>query len=61
MEFLMAQTIATFSAMTGNFFLNNILTYRDRQKRGIQAFKSLIIFYITCGIGAIANVGIANS
>ena len=61
MEFLMAQTIATFSAMTGNFFLNNMLTYRDRQKRGIQAFKSLIIFYITCGIGAIANVGIANS
>ena len=46
--------------MTSNFFLNNILTYRDRQKKGIQALKALIIFYITCGLGAAANVGIAN-
>ena len=61
LEFLVAQSIATFFAMTGNFFLNNILTYRDRQKKGWLAFKALIIFYITCGLGAVANVGIANS
>ena len=61
LEFLLAQSIATFVAMTGNFFLNNILTYRDRQKKGWYAFKALIIFYLTCGLGAIANVGIANS
>ena len=60
-EFLLAQSIATFFAMTGNFFLNNILTYRDRQKKGWLAFKALIIFYITCGLGAVANVGSANS
>ncbi|MBF96137.1 MAG: Undecaprenyl-phosphate mannosyltransferase [Alphaproteobacteria bacterium MarineAlpha9_Bin4] len=60
-KFIIAQSVATFSAMTGNFFLNNILTYRDRQKKGIEAFIALIIFYITCGLGAIANVGIANS
>ena len=61
LKFIVAQSIATFSAMTGNFFLNNILTYRDRQKKGIQALKALMIFYVTCGLGAIANVGIANS
>ncbi|MEC8099867.1 MAG: glycosyltransferase family 2 protein [Pseudomonadota bacterium] len=60
-SFLFAQSLATFSAMTGNFFLNNILTYRDRQKKGLKAIQALIIFYITCGLGAIANVGIANS
>ena len=43
-----------------NFFLNNILTYRDRQKKGLQAIKALLFFYITCGLGAIANVGVAN-
>ena len=59
-SFVLSQSIATFSAMTSNFFLNNILTYRDRQKKGLQAFKALIIFYITCGLGAVANVGIAN-
>ncbi len=59
-SFIFAQSTATFTAMTSNFFLNNILTYRDRQKKGFQAFKALIIFYITCGLGAIANVGIAN-
>ena len=47
--------------MTSNFYLNNILTYRDRKKIGLDAFKGLIIFYLTCGIGAVANVGVANS
>ena len=32
-SFIFAQSTATFTAMTSNFFLNNILTYRDRQKR----------------------------
>ena len=47
-------------AMTSNFLLNNILTYRDRRKVGLKAVKALLIFYITCGLGATANVGIAN-
>ncbi len=59
-NFLYAQTFSTLTAMTTNFFLNNILTYRDNRKKGIDAFKSLIIFYITCGIGASANIGISN-
>ena len=60
-KFWVAQCFATFSAMTGNFFLNNLLTYRDRKKRGFDAIKALFIFYITCGLGAVANVGIANT
>lgn len=59
-DFLYAQSISTLIAMTSNFFLNNVLTYRDRRKRGFSALKALIIFYLTCGIGASANIGISN-
>tara|TARA_B100000886_G_scaffold338652_1_gene302010 strand:+ start:2921 stop:4012 length:1092 start_codon:yes stop_codon:yes gene_type:complete len=59
-SFLYAQTFSTFMAMTSNFFLNNILTYRDKRKKGLSAFKALLIFYLTCGIGASANIGISN-
>ena len=41
--------------MTSNFFLNNMLTYRDKRKKGLAAFKALFLFYLTCGIGASAN------
>ncbi len=58
--FLYAQTISTIIAMTSNFLLNNILTYRDRRKKGYEAIKALFVFYITCGVGAIANIGVSN-
>jgi len=60
-DFFYSQTISTIIAMTSNFCLNNMLTYRDRRKKGLDALKALLIFYLTCGIGAAANVGIANS
>ena len=59
-SFLYAQTLSTFVAMTSNFFLNNMLTYRDKRKKGLAAFKALFLFYLTCGIGASANIGISN-
>jgi dolichol-phosphate mannosyltransferase len=60
LPFPVAQTIATVSAMTSNFGLNNILTYRDMRLRGGRFFTGLLTFYLVCGIGVIANVGIAN-
>ena len=60
LPFPIAQTIATVSAMTSNFGLNNILTYRDMRLRGRRFFTGLLTFYLVCGIGVIANVGIAN-
>lgn len=58
--FLWAQTGATIAAMTFNFFVNNVLTYRDRRLKGWNMLKGLLLFYLTCSVGAIANVGIAN-
>ena len=57
--FAFAQAIATVGAMTGNFLLNNLFTYRDRRLRGRRLVTGLLSFYAVCGIGAVANVGIA--
>jgi dolichol-phosphate mannosyltransferase len=54
-----AQGVATLVAMTGNFLLNNLFTYRDRRLRGWQMLSGLGSFYAVCGLGAAANVGVA--
>jgi dolichol-phosphate mannosyltransferase len=58
-EFAVAQGAATLVAMTGNFMLNNLFTYRDRRLRGRRLWTGLVSFYAVCGAGAAANVGIA--
>ncbi len=37
-----------------------MLTYRDKRKKGLAVVKALFLFYLTCGIGASANIGISN-
>ena len=59
LRFEVAQAIATLVAMTSNFTLNNVLTYRDRRLRGLGWLRGLLSFYAVCGLGALANVGIA--
>jgi dolichol-phosphate mannosyltransferase len=59
--FATAQAVATVVAMTGNFLLNNLFTYRDRRLRGWRILSGLGSFYAVCGIGAAANVGVAAS
>ena len=51
--FVAAQVAATMVAMTFNFALNNLLTYRDMRLRG------WISFVLACSVGALANVGLA--
>jgi dolichol-phosphate mannosyltransferase len=58
--FDLAQTTATVVAMTGNFLLNNYLTYRDKRLRGLRLISGLLTFYAACGLGAIANIGAAS-
>jgi dolichol-phosphate mannosyltransferase len=55
-----AQTAATIVAMTGNFFLNNRLTYRDKRLRGFAMVKGLLGFYAVSAVGALTNVGIGS-
>jgi len=58
-SFIVGQASAALVAMTTNFFLNNVLTYRDLRLRGWQLLRGWLSFVLACSVGAIANVGIA--
>lgn len=59
--FVWAVAIAAGVAMIFNFFVNNLLTYRDRRLKGFVAVsRGLLSFVAVCSVGAVANVGIAN-
>jgi len=60
-QFALAQTIAVVVAMTSNFGLNNILTYKDRTLKGMRFLRGLLSFYAVCSIGAVANIGVATA
>jgi dolichol-phosphate mannosyltransferase len=60
LSFRLSQTAAVLTAMTANFILNNRFTYRDRRLRGAAFGRGLVSFYLICGVGAAANVGIGT-
>lgn len=58
--FPVAQAIAAAAAMTGNFLMNNVITYRDRRLRGRALLRGLLGFYAVCSLGAVASVVVAS-
>jgi dolichol-phosphate mannosyltransferase len=56
-----AQACGAILAMTSNFLLNNFLTYRDQRLKGWGILRGLLLFYLVCSVGLIANVGVAFS
>jgi dolichol-phosphate mannosyltransferase len=59
-SFLASQALATWAAMTSNFFLNNAFTYGDQRLRGARIWRGLLSFYLACGTGAFINVAVAE-
>ncbi len=59
--FAEAQAAGALVAMTSNFILNNFLTYRDQRLKGFAILRGLLLFYLVCGVGLVANVGVAFS
>jgi len=55
-----AQSIAALIAIASNFWLNNILTYRDRALHGFAALKGLVIYALICSLGFISNISVAD-
>ncbi|KQW81846.1 glycosyltransferase [Brevundimonas sp. Root1279] len=53
--FWAAQAGAVAAAMSSNFVLNNLLTFRDRRLTGAAFWKGLLAFYLACGAGALIN------
>jgi dolichol-phosphate mannosyltransferase len=61
LPFPQAQACGALLAMTSNFILNNFLTYRDQRLKGLAILRGLLLFYLVCGVGLAANVGVAFS
>jgi dolichol-phosphate mannosyltransferase len=59
LSFGAAQIAATVAAISWNFVLNNMFTYRDQRLSGVQFVTGLIRFQLICAVGALSNVGIA--
>lgn len=59
-RFLAAQALATFVAMTSNFFLNNAITFGDRRLRGRAIWRGLFSFYLACSAGAVISVAVGD-
>jgi len=60
LSFDAAQALATIAAITWNFTLNNLFTYRDQRLTGWRLLTGLIRFQVICATGAVSNVGIAT-
>ena len=60
LDFTVSQVSATFTAMTFNFMLNNVVTFRDRRLRGWRIVTGLLVFCLACSVGALISVSIAK-
>ncbi len=60
LEFARAYVFGAFVAMTNNFLLNNVLTYRDRKLAGFAILKGLIGFYAISSVGLLAGAGVSS-
>ena len=58
--FAISQVAGTLAAMTSNFFLNNVVTFRDLRLRGRSLIVGLLKFCAACSIGAAVSVTVAN-
>jgi dolichol-phosphate mannosyltransferase len=60
-SFWLAQALAILTSMTSNFFVNNVLTFRDMRLRGAAMAKGLLAFYVGCLGGAGVNELLAST
>lgn len=60
LPFAWSQSSASLVAMTSNFWLNNLMTYRDQRLRRWQWLRGWLSFVLVCSLGAAGNVGVAS-
>ncbi|HZZ86919.1 MAG TPA: glycosyltransferase family 2 protein [Caulobacteraceae bacterium] len=58
--FAYAQAMAGVTAMTSNYFINNVITYRDKRLRGWKLLSGYLRFCALCAIGLVASVGVGS-
>ena len=60
-SFVVAQIVAAAAAMTVNFWLNNIISFRGMRLRGRRLAGGLLGFYAACSIGLWINLKTAHA
>lgn len=60
-SFVAGQAVATLCAMTFNYTVNNVLTYRDMRLRGTRWLRGWASFVLACSIGGFANLAVAST
>jgi dolichol-phosphate mannosyltransferase len=60
-SFVEGQAVATLTAMTFNYAVNNVLTYRDMRLRGTRWLRGWASFVLACSLGGFANLGVAST
>lgn len=59
LPFRVAQGVATGVAIVANFWLNNLITFRDQRLKGGRAWRGLAVFALVCAVGAVANLNVS--
>ena len=59
LPFAWAQGLAAVTAMTSNYLVNNLVTYRDRRLKGWRLLAGYARFCLLCSVGLAANVAVA--
>jgi dolichol-phosphate mannosyltransferase len=59
--FELAQTLAVIIAASTNFLINNVLTFRTQQLKGLKLLLGLIRFLLVTSMGMVANVGVSST
>ncbi|MFL2802940.1 MAG: glycosyltransferase [Paracoccaceae bacterium] len=59
-SFFYSQLFSIIITMTSNYYLNNLITFKEHSLVGKRFFQGLISFYFICSIGALANIAIAE-
>jgi dolichol-phosphate mannosyltransferase len=60
LRFSFSQALAGVTAMTSNYFINNIITYRDTRLVGWKLLTGYLRFCALCAIGLAASVAVAT-
>ena len=42
------------------FFVNNLVTFRDRRLKGIALLRGIVVFYAACSLGVLINLSFAH-
>ena len=59
--FVAGQAVAALCAMTFNYAVNNVLTYRDRRLLGARWLRGWASFVFACSVGGLANLAVAST